>query len=674
MKSRGLNIRAKLLLAFTLVVWFVGMVSYLSVDHGARQINQSFNEIVNVITPQLQALLEIKSTANELEAHTLGFELIGGEMQANNPAVAAHKNDLLAGVEKINKWIERFQRLIDRKRAQEVAFARKIGNAKEDVVRLAFELLQLKEQKISDEEQFAKKEELRRGQENLKEFIAEAIAYELNELDKQNTAATATVANTIRFNIFIVGGAVLIAFVIGIVLSNVLSSGIVKVRDAARAITEGNLNKRVFVRSRDEVGELAHAFNEMAAALQETYARLEQERDRLDAIIANLETGIIEYDHEFRILLMNQKAEEMLGVKKEQVVDTIVTSDMMVSRQDLTPFVQVLYPILAEEVKKIHIKDGTPDIIEMKLGKPLELDVQTVTIPIKDKKGVIARYLKVVRDVSREKAIAKSKSEFISVAAHQLRTPLSAIKWVFRLMLDEDAGPISQEQKDLLKKGYESNERMIELVTDMLDVARIEEGRFGFDFRYADTAALIIKSIEAFTMKAKEKSIALTFEKRGTIPSPIKMDPARIELVLQNLIDNALKYTPLGGAITVTAEAALGYIKVSVADTGIGIPKEQLPKLFSKFFRGTNAVKFQTEGSGLGLFIIKNIVERHGGAVFAETEEGKGSTFSFTIPIEEDKIPKQEEKAEEFIRGLSTEEEKPEENKAEAFEKFVEGI
>ncbi|MEK7493770.1 MAG: ATP-binding protein [Patescibacteria group bacterium] len=381
--------------------------------------------------------------------------------------------------------------------------------------------------------------------------------------------------------------------------------------------------------------------------------QLIQEKERTESVIANLETGIIEYSPDFLVTLINPRVEQMLGIKKEDVIGTVVHPSVIHQNPALTPLAQVLYPILAENVRKIRLQKGVPDIIEMKLSKPAELELQISTIPVRDAHDNVVRYLKVLRDVSREQAIAKSKSEFISVAAHQLRTPLSAIKWVMKLLLDGDAGPVTAEQKDLLTKGYDSNERMIELVTDMLDVARIEEGKFGFEFRHTSLIALIQKAMDAFIMKAKEKNITLVFEKPEAVYS-LKLDPARIELVLQNFIDNALKYTPNDGTITISATPAGRYIKISVKDTGIGVPKEQATRLFTRFFRGANAVKRQTEGSGLGLFLVKNIVMRHGGNVSVETEEGKGSVFSFTLPMDEDKVPAMEEKTEEFVDGLST--------------------
>lgn len=382
--------------------------------------------------------------------------------------------------------------------------------------------------------------------------------------------------------------------------------------------------------------------------------QLIREKRRTESVIENLETGIIEYSPDFLVTLMNPKTEQILGIKKEDVLGTVIYPSIIHKDPALTPLAQVLYPILAENVRKIRLQKGMPDIVEMKLSKPAELELQISTIPIRDEHNNVVRYLKVLRDVSREQAIAKSKSEFISVAAHQLRTPLSAIKWVMKLLLDGDAGPINDEQKNLLTKGYESNERMIELVTDMLDVARIEEGKFGFIFHHVNVIALIQKAMDAFAMKAKEKNISLVLDAQETSYS-LKIDAARIELVLQNFIDNALKYTPNDGTITISVASTGRYVKISIRDTGIGVPKEQVSRLFTKFFRGANAVKRQTEGSGLGLFLVKNIVARHGGNISVETEEGKGSVFSFTLPMDEGKIPAMEERAEEFMNGLSTE-------------------
>lgn len=377
-------------------------------------------------------------------------------------------------------------------------------------------------------------------------------------------------------------------------------------------------------------------------------AKLLQEKTRTESIISNLETGIIEYDADFRITLVNPRVEAMLRIPKEQLIGLTVKSDDIIAHPELRSLVEIFYPAIAEKTKTIENREESNHIIELKVRG--ELDVQVTTIPIFDATNNTFRYLKVLRDVSRENAIAHSKSEFISVAAHQLRTPLSAIKWVFRLVLDEDAGPVSNEQREYLQKGYDSNERIIKLVGDMLDVARIEEGRFGFEFYFVDLIGLVQKTIDGLKIKAQEKNITINFEKPDVL-GPIKLDPVKIELVLQNLLDNALKYTHNDGIITIKIEIVGPRVRVSIKDTGIGIPAGQKERLFVKFFRGTNAVRLETEGSGLGLFIVKNILLRHGGTIEVESEENIGSTFFFTLPLEERMIPKENELTE-FVEGL----------------------
>ncbi len=371
--------------------------------------------------------------------------------------------------------------------------------------------------------------------------------------------------------------------------------------------------------------------------------KMENEKKQTEIIVSNLINGVIQYDANFKILLINPMAEEILGVKKDDILRKKITSDTLKEDPKYESLVKVLYPALAEDSNKILTKGNKQKILEMKISKPRETDIQITTIPLSNESGDAGGYLKIIRDVSREKAISKTKSEFISIAAHQLRTPLSAIKWIFKMLIDGDVGELSKDQKDFLQKGYDSNERIIQLVSDMLNVARIEEGRFGYEFYFVDMEGLIRKSIAGFELKAEEKKIEVTFIDLKEKINPIKIDPAKIELVLQNLIDNALKYTPNGGKIFIKLEKINDdFIEVSVRDTGVGVPEDQKNRLFSKFFRGSNVIKMETEGTGLGLFIVRNIIQRHGGKIWVETKDEEGTTFLFTLPIKESQIPEEE--------------------------------
>lgn len=248
-------------------------------------------------------------------------------------------------------------------------------------------------------------------------------------------------------------------------------------------------------------------------------------------------------------------------------------------------------------------------------------------------KLLVRRDLALTEANERLVAMDKAKSEFISIAAHQLRTPLSGVKWTLKMMIDEDIGKLTEEQKTFLQRGYQTNERMIHLVNDLLNVARIEEGRLVYGQEEFQMQDLIIETLEVFQGNIREKQLNLEFKKPKEKLPKIKADLEKIRLVLQNLIDNAIRYTPLGGKIQIRFEQKNNKLKVSITDNGAGIPKEQQSRLFSKFFRGSNVIKMDTEGTGLGLYITKNIIEAHNGQIGFESEENQGSCFWFTLPI-----------------------------------------
>ena len=234
------------------------------------------------------------------------------------------------------------------------------------------------------------------------------------------------------------------------------------------------------------------------------------------------------------------------------------------------------------------------------------------------------------------KKLDRQKSDFLSVAAHQLRTPLSASKWALRMVTDGDLGPLTIDQKTVLMKGYESNERMIKLVNELLDVDRIASGRY----QYVFAPMSIIDQIDSVHIDLlpaiNKRNIKIVFNKDEEV-SNVLADSKKLRNVIQNLIDNAVKYTPHNGTVTISIVPEGGnMLAVSIEDTGIGIPEDQQGQIFQKFFRGTNARKLKTEGSGLGMYIAKEIVEMHKGRLWLKSEENKGSTFTFTLPTVRD--------------------------------------
>jgi len=229
--------------------------------------------------------------------------------------------------------------------------------------------------------------------------------------------------------------------------------------------------------------------------------------------------------------------------------------------------------------------------------------------------------------------IDKMKSEFVSLAAHQLRTPSSAVKWTTKMVLDAELGKINKEQREFLEDSYNANERMIALINNLLNVARIEEGRYIFKPVLTNIREIVEDVIDSYKKEAKREGVKVEFKKPKKKLPEVVIDVEKMQLVIDNLVKNAIRYTLSGGKVIISLKYLKKTIEFSVKDTGAGIPKQQQNRVFTKFFRGSNIMRMETEGTGLGLYITKNIIEAHRGRIWFESEQGKGSTFYFTIPV-----------------------------------------
>lgn len=255
-----------------------------------------------------------------------------------------------------------------------------------------------------------------------------------------------------------------------------------------------------------------------------------------------------------------------------------------------------------------------------------ELDTSNELLVTKEKELILAN--------NRLLELDKIKTEFISVAAHQLRTPLSAIKWSLSLIIDDKSEGMTTEQRRLLMKGYESNQRAINLINKMLVVTRIESGKMAYDLQPIHIEYIIETTMLDFDGYVATHKMNLIFERATTKIPYVKADAEKIRSVIQNLIENALFYSIDGGIVRIKTEIEGAVLKVSIKDSGIGIPASQQLAIFNKFYRAENASKVRTDGSGLGLFVAKNIVENHGGTIGFDSTEGVGTTFYFTLPIQ----------------------------------------
>jgi len=456
-------------------------------------------------------------------------------------------------------------------------------------------------------------------------------------------------------------------------LARTITNPIKALRNATAKIAKGEF-VRAKVKSKDEIGELATSFNKMMEDLKKSHVALEEtktvleikvkartrelkelaqtledkvkertkklkdsqkalmnmledieearqraeaEKNKTLAIINNFTDGLLVFDDKNKLLLINPQAENLLKIKK-----AAVEGKSILEFSKTTPLGS-LSKILGEKLKKVSRR-------EFKLGGSLILEITIV--PIMEEKEKLGN-LVILHNISREKLVEKLKSEFVSLTAHQLRTPLSAIKWTIKMVLDEDLGKINEEQREFLGDAYKSNERMINLINSLLNISRIEEGRYIYKLSSIDIGEITKKVINFYKGEAKKIGLRIEFKKPKRELPKVKVDVEKIQIVIDNLLKNALKYTPKGGRVTISLKNGKKEIEFSIKDNGVGIPKNQQKRIFSKFFRATNIRKIDTTGSGLGLYITKNIINAHHGKIWFVSKEGKGTTFNFTIPI-----------------------------------------
>lgn len=248
---------------------------------------------------------------------------------------------------------------------------------------------------------------------------------------------------------------------------------------------------------------------------------------------------------------------------------------------------------------------------------------------------LFVNFKKIMEIAMRERQLREIKTEYISLLAHQLRTPLAGTKWNLKTLLDGDWGPMNAKQKKFVTRSYETNEQMIGLVRDLLNVARIEEGRYDFALKKIDLGVFLARVVGEFRVAAREAGIGLTLKKppsQERVPF-IKIDEEKMTMAISNLIDNAIRYNQPEGRIEVGYGREGKTLTIYVKDTGVGIPRKDQHRLFTKFFRGDNVVKMQVQGFGLGLYIVKNIIEGHGGSIAVKSRENKGTLFTISLPI-----------------------------------------
>ncbi len=355
------------------------------------------------------------------------------------------------------------------------------------------------------------------------------------------------------------------------------------------------------------------------------------ERNKTLAIVNSLSDGLIMYDLEGRIILFNPRAEEILWIQRNLVLAK--------KPEELSLRINPLFKNI-QDISSLALREF--ETRQLTLTEPQRATIAITNLPVRGTHDQKLGSMRILHDITKEKEIEELKSSFVSIASHQLRTPLSGIKWSLSMIHKGDFGTISPKAGELIEKTLASTDRLISLVNDLLNVSRIEEGHFGYEFQKIDMYALVQEALKEFgpVLKQKEKRFLILHPPKKPFSS-ISADIKKLRMAVFNIIDNAIKYTPRG-LVKISLHRGTTYLILQIEDTGIGIPKEYQKFLFTKFFRAPNAIRLQTEGSGLGLWIANEIVKHHNGRISFESEENKGSTFSIHLPIVSHLMPKAE--------------------------------
>lgn len=405
--------------------------------------------------------------------------------------------------------------------------------------------------------------------------------------------------------------------IVAVIIAQTITRPITDMKKQAQAMARGNYSRKVKVYGHDEIGQLAITFNNLSKKLQDEQAKTDSEKRKLSSILKFMTDGVISTDRKGRIILINEAAEQMLNVTRETVISENI--------------IDVL-----ELGDKYSLKDLTQE------QNSVILDLSTNAVPlivrvnfsiIQKETGIMNGLIVVLHDITEQEKIERERREFVANVSHELRTPLTTMRSYLEALtdgawMDKDIAP------QFLKVTQNETERMIRLVNDLLVLSKMDSKDYQLRKEWINFPKFLDHIIDRFEM-AKEKNVHFS---RDYLNEPIlvEIDQDKITQVLDNIISNALKYSPSGGTITVKLVAFHDSLEVKISDQGVGIPKQNLHRIFDRFYRVDKARARHIGGTGLGLAIAKEMVEAHNGHIWATSIEGKGTTIHFTLPYDRD--------------------------------------
>jgi two-component system phosphate regulon sensor histidine kinase PhoR len=406
-----------------------------------------------------------------------------------------------------------------------------------------------------------------------------------------------------------------LAIVIAFFSSLIISKPIKEVAWVSSSIAAGDYTKRILITSHDELGDLARAFNHMSEQIRTRIDEVVAGKARLEAVLLSMFEGVMVLDADGKIRLMNERLKEYLKVE-----------DNPIGKKTL----EIIRNIEIQEIvdKSLKIKKGL-ESREISVLVPDERILSIHATPIINKGNTEGSVL-VFYDITDLRRLEKIRQDFVANVSHELRTPIASIKGYAETLLD---GAIDDKEnaKDFIEIIHSDSERLASLINDILDLSKIESGQLKLTMQPISLTPIIKKVVKLLSKQAKAKGVKIEYKISKT-SCKVMADKERIAQVILNLLDNAIKYNKLNGKVTISCREDKKFLKIDIADTGLGIPAKDLDRVFERFYRADKARSRELGSTGLGLSIVKHIIEAHGGAVSVESTPDDGSVFSFSLP------------------------------------------
>lgn len=416
--------------------------------------------------------------------------------------------------------------------------------------------------------------------------------------------------------------ALLSVFALSSILVLVLVQGFTcpldEIVDVARQLARGSWQARVKYPPRDELGEIASSLNNLSLKIRETVNELAENKGSLEAVLRTMESGVLLVDSDGQVVLVNRAAEKILGILQQ---------DVQGKSQ-----VEALQNFSLSTLISIVLSEWQPQREEISLFYPEERVLEVTAAPVWGEDGKEYGVVVVLYDLTEIRRLERVRAEFVANVSHELKTPVTSIKGFAETLLD-GALYNHRSAEEFVNIINEEADRLSSLVGDLLDLSRIESREVKPRFVSLELTTAMKEIIDKLRPQFRKKglNIEAVLPKETVI---VQADTELIQQVLENLLDNSLKYTPEGGKVTVRLLPSQDEVAVVIEDTGIGIPAEDLPRLFERFYRVDKARSRKLGGTGLGLAIVKHIINAHGGCVWAESEPGRGSSFYFSLPVD----------------------------------------